>query len=78
MQIDLNEAEAAALLKELDALIENSRYPLSPPGPRLPPTDYAGGERPEPQTPIRITTALGDPGGLLPDPILHPNAPART
>jgi hypothetical protein len=29
MQIDLDAAEAAALLKELNALIESARYPLS-------------------------------------------------
>jgi hypothetical protein len=30
MRLDLTDDEAAALLKELNALIENDRYPLSP------------------------------------------------
>jgi hypothetical protein len=30
MQLDLTDGEAAALLKELNAIIDNDRYPLSP------------------------------------------------
>jgi len=30
MHLDLSEEEAAALLRELDCIIENDRYPLSP------------------------------------------------
>jgi hypothetical protein len=30
MNLDLSDDEAAALLRELDAIIDNDRYPLSP------------------------------------------------
>ena len=30
MQLELTDEEAAALLKELNAIIDNDRYPLSP------------------------------------------------